>query len=86
MQAILFYMVQQEAGLTKEARLLKVIDRLLPFLHNMTSEGRAWRNNSITKIQVPKAHQFIEDEAPEIHFWFRSKLDYAVEQGWLVDS
>jgi len=77
---------EQEAGLTKEARLLKVIDRLLPFLHNMTSEGRAWQKNSITKIQVLKAHQFIEDEAPEIHFWFRTKLDYAVEQGWLVDS
>ena len=77
---------EQEAGTTKEARLLKVIDRLLPFLHNMTSEGRAWRNNGITRSQVLKFHQFIEAEAPEIHFWFRSKLDYAVEQGWLAAS
>jgi putative hydrolase of HD superfamily len=52
----------------------------------MTSEGRAWQNNGITKSQVLKVHQFIEDEAPEIHVWFRSKLDYAVEQGWLAAS
>lgn len=77
---------EQEAGNTKEARLLKVIDRLLPFLHNMSSEGRTWQNHGITKSQVLKMHQFIESESPEIHTWFRSKLDYAVAQGWLADA
>lgn len=77
---------EQEAGLSREAKLLKVIDRLLPFLHNMTSEGRAWRDNGITKSQVLKVHQFIEIESPEIHTWFKIKLDYAVEQGWLAAS
>lgn len=77
---------EQETGLSRESKLLKVIDRLLPFLHNMTSEGRAWRDNGITKSQVLKAHQFIEIESPEIHTWFRVKLDYAVEQGWLAAS
>lgn len=77
---------EQESGASKEARLLKVIDRLLPFLHNITSEGRAWRDNGITKSQVLDAHQFIEHESEEIHTWFRSKLDHAVEQGWLAAS
>ena len=77
---------EQETGLSRESKLLKVIDRLLPFLHNMTSEGRAWRDNGITKSQVLKAHQFIEIESPEIHTWFKVKLDYAVEQGWLAAS
>ena len=77
---------EQEAGNSKEARLLKVIDRLLPFMHNMTSEGRAWRNHGIRKSQVLHVHQFIENEQPEIYAWFISKLDYAVEQGWLADS
>ena len=76
---------EQEAGNSKEARLLKVIDRLLPFMHNMTSEGRAWRNHGIRKSQVLNVHQFIENEQPEIYAWFISKLDYAVEQGWLAD-
>jgi len=77
---------EQEAGKTKEARLLKVIDRLLPFFHNMTSKGRAWRDNGVTKIEVQNTHQFIADEDPEIHAWFQSKLNYAVEQGWLKAS
>jgi len=74
---------EQEAGESKEARLLKVIDRLLPFLHNITSEGRAWQDNNINKVQVLKMHQFIENENPEIYEWFISKVEYAVEQGWL---
>lgn len=74
---------EQEAGQSKEAKLLKVIDRLLPFLHNMTSEGRAWRDNNVHKTQVLKMHQFIENENPEIYAWFISKVEYAVEQGWL---
>jgi putative hydrolase of HD superfamily len=77
---------EQEAGRSKEAKLLKVIDRLLPFLHNITSEGRAWRDNDIHKSQVLKMHQFIEAESPEIYNWFLEQLEYAVEQGWLNDS
>lgn len=77
---------EQEAGQTKEARLLKVVDRLLPFLHNMTSEGRAWRDNGIRKSQVLAMHQFMEHENREIHEWFKSRVEYAVEQGWLEAS
>lgn len=77
---------EQEAGASREAKLLKVIDRLLPFLHNMTSEGRAWQDKGIHKNQVLKMHQFIENENAEIYGWFISKLEYAVEQGWLDAS
>ena len=77
---------EQESGDTKEAKLLKLVDRLLPFLHNIASEGRAWRDNGIHKNQVLKMHQFIENENPEIYAWFVSKLEYAVERGWLNGS
>ncbi len=77
---------EQEAGESRESKLLKVIDRLLPFLHNITSEGRAWQVNGIHKNQVLKMHRFIEGESPEIYSWFIEKVEYAVEQGWLNDS
>lgn len=77
---------EQEVGASKEARLLKVIDRLLPFLHNISSGGRAWRDNNINKNQVLKMHQFIEKENPEIYEWFIVKVEHAVEQGWLNAS
>lgn len=83
---ILEYWDEQEAGASKEAKLLKVIDRLLPFLHNISSEGRAWRDNDVHRDQVLKMHQFIEKENSELYRWFLSKLEHAVEQGWLNAS
>lgn len=74
---------EQEVGNSKEARLLKIIDRLLPFLHNISSEGRAWQDNGIHKSQVLEMHNFIEGENPEIYQWFIAKVEHAVEQGWL---
>lgn len=76
---------EQEIGVSREARLVKVMDRLLPCLHNLNSAGRAWQENGIQKSQVLKMHSFIEHENPEIYRWFISKLEYAVEQGWLKD-
>jgi putative hydrolase of HD superfamily len=82
---ILMLWDEQEAAGSKQARLLKVIDRLLPFLHNIASEGRAWRDHGIHKHQVLKMHQFIEQENPELYKWFISKVEHAVEKGWLID-
>lgn len=73
----------QEFGDSKEAKLLKIIDRLLPFLHNITSEGRTWKQNGIKRSQVMKMHDFIKTENPEIYAWFVSKVEHSVEQGWL---
>jgi putative hydrolase of HD superfamily len=39
----------QETGESTEAKLLKVVDRLLPFLHNISSQGRAWKENGVFK-------------------------------------
>ncbi len=77
---------EQETGDSREAKLLKVIDRLLPFLHNLSSEGQAWKDNGIQKHQVLQMHQFIETESPEIYAWFLAKVDFACEQGWLAAS
>ena len=77
---------EQEAGESKEARLLKVIDRLLPFLHSITNQGRSWQENNVHKAQVMQVHQFIAKENQEIYEWFLLKLEYAVEQGWLISN
>ena len=61
----------------------QAIDRLLPFLHNISSEGRAWQDNIIHKDQVLKMHSFIENENPEIYAWFIENVEIAVEKGWL---
>lgn len=77
---------EQEAGLSKEARLLKVLDRLLPLLLNLNSQGRAWRDNGVRRSQVEQVHGFISDEFPEIHQWLLAQLDEAVAKGWLLEG
>lgn len=77
---------EQDYGESKEAKLLKVVDRLLPIFHNITSQGRAWKDHGVNASQVRKVHRFIEGESPEIYEWFSEQLDYAIEQGWLDAS
>ncbi|WLP95566.1 HD family hydrolase [Psychrobacter sp. M13] len=77
---------EQETGTSPETKLLKVVDRLLPFLHNINSEGRTWRESNVKKSQVANAHAFISDNFPEIHAWMFHQLNLAVQAGWLINE
>ena len=77
---------EQEYGKSIETKLLKTVDRLLPFLHNISSKGKTWQELGIKKTQVLKAHAFIADDFPEIHSWIIDKIQMAVQKGWLNDS
>lgn len=77
---------EQENGASIETKLLKTVDRLLPFLHNISSNGKTWKELKIKKSQVLMAHAFIADDFPEIHSWMLDKIQVAVKEGWLNDS
>lgn len=74
---------EQELGNSKEAILLKTVDRLLPFLLNINNDGKPWKENNVTKSQVSGAHAFIAETFPEIHQWVMHNIDQAVAKGWL---
>lgn len=76
----------QETGSSKETELLKVVDRLLPFLLNLNTEGKTWRELGVTRSQVAGAHAFIQDSFAPIHKWLSHNIDYATQQGWLIDK
>ena len=76
---------EQETGHSKETQLLRVVDRLLPFLLNLNTEGKTWMDANVTRSQVAGAHGFIKDSFPSIHEWLTKQIDYATEQGWLID-
>ena len=77
---------EQETGNSKEADLLRVVDRLLPFLLNLNTEGKTWIKLGVTRSQVAGAHEFIKDSFPPIHDWLSQNIEYATQQGWLVDK
>ena len=74
---------EQEYGESEETKLLKVMDRVLPFLLNIQSDGKAWIENGIHAHQVENAHAFIADINPDVHAWLKEKIAFAVSQGWL---
>ena len=76
----------QETGSSKESQLLKVVDRLLPFLLNLNTDGKTWIELGVTRSQVAGAHAFIEDSFPPIHDWLSRNIAYATQQGWLIDA
>ncbi len=77
---------EQEYGNSAEVKLLKAADRLLPFMMNVHTKGRAWRELGVKKSQVLGRHQFIEQTFPEIFYWIEAQVNIAVKQGWLLDS
>ena len=76
----------QETGTSSEAKLIKAVDRLLPFLLNLNTQGRTWINLGVTRSQVAGAHAFIANEFPQIHHWMRTQIEYATKMGWLIDE
>ena len=77
---------EQETGNSAENQLLKVVDRLLPFLLNLNTEGKTWRELGVTRSQVAGAHAFIQDSFAPIHKWLSHNIDYATQKGWLIDK
>ncbi|MGP5502943.1 HD domain-containing protein [Psychrobacter faecalis] len=75
----------QETGRSKEAELLRVIDRILPFLLNLNTGGKTWSDHEVTRSQVTGVLRFIKDSLPSIHQWLLEQVEYATEQGWLID-
>jgi len=76
---------EYEAQKTKESRWVKVADRFLPFIMNISTEGKTWVEQGVHKDQVIKVNQVVKEEAPEIFDWVIKKIDMAVEKGWLKE-
>jgi len=74
---------EQEAGHSIEARLIKVVDRILPLQLNVESEGKAWLENDVHQDQVLSMNAFIGDEYPALFAWVEAQVVHAVDKGWL---
>jgi putative hydrolase of HD superfamily len=78
--------LEYEANITTESKWVKVADRLLPFLHNIASSGKTWREQGISRSQVLAVNRPIADTYPGLFDWIVEQIDMATEKGWLLDS
>lgn len=75
-----------EEQVSMESRWVKIVDRLLPFMMNLNTHGKAWQEQGISKSQVIEINQLVAKEAPDIYDWMLHQIDEAVEKKWLVNS
>jgi len=77
---------EYEAQQTVESRWVKVLDRLMPFIINLATEGRTWKEQGVTRSQVLRINETTRQQAPELFAWMQVEIDACVEKGWLRDE
>lgn len=78
--------LEYEAQETPESRWVKVLDRLIPFIVNLATQGRNWKEQSVSRSQVLKVSRPVRETAPEIHAWMLRRIEQCVADGWLHDA
>jgi putative hydrolase of HD superfamily len=72
-----------EARETTEARYANALDRLQPMLHNLATEGHAWRKHRVTADRVLRRNRVIRDGAPALWEYARGMVADAVRLGYV---
>ena len=78
--------LEYEAQQTRESRWVKVMDRVMPFVVNLATQGQNWKDQSIRRSQVVAVSKPVADHAPEIFAWMEERIDECVRAGWLIDE
>ena len=71
---------------TPESKWVKVVDRLLPFMMNLATNGRTWKEQGIRRSQVIDLNRGVRDVSPGLFEWMKGEIDAAVNNGWLIDA
>lgn len=72
-----------EAIESPEARFAKAIDRLMPILNNYYSNGRSWKENGISREQVIRKCQGINDGSEALWEFALGIINQAKKKGYL---
>lgn len=77
---------EYEDGGSLEGHWVRLVDRLLPFLLNLATEGKSWREQGINRTQVLEINRCVADTSEFIYNWMIQETNRAVELGWLKDA
>lgn len=72
-----------EARETPDARFAASLDRLMPLLHNYTTQGSTWREHGVTGDRVLARNAVIGEGSETLWQLARSLVEDAMEKGYL---
>jgi putative hydrolases of HD superfamily len=75
-----------EAQQSPESRWVKALDRLMPFIVNLATQGRNWKEQCVSRSQALRVSQPIREVAPEIYEWLVQRTVQCVQDGWLRED
>ncbi|MFI5143734.1 MAG: HD family hydrolase [Thermoanaerobaculales bacterium] len=75
-----------EAKDTPEARFATAVDRLMPVLHNLETDGRSWREHGISADRVLARNRAMAEGAPVLWEYARARIEEAVARGQLAPA
>ena len=78
--------LEYEAQVSVESRWVRVLDRLMPFIVNLSTQGINWKEQSVSRSQVLRVSQPVREHAPEIYEWMVGQVGECVKAGWLIDA
>jgi len=71
---------------TAESQWVKLADRILPFMLNLATEGRIWKQRDICRSQVLNLNLPVKKACPAVYEWMEARVEEAVNSGWLRDA
>ena len=74
-----------DQGKSAEAEFANALDRMIPFLHNMHSQGYTWRQHDVRRTQVQERMEPVLRVFPQMRVYIEEKMDEAVKNGWLKE-
>jgi putative hydrolase of HD superfamily len=78
--------LEYEEQETRESRWVRVMDRLMPFIVNLATQGQTWRDQAVARSQVLLISEPIRQQAPELFAWLVQQAEECVVKGWLRDA
>ncbi len=76
---------EYESRTTAEARFARALDRLMPLLHNIHTQGESWRAHGVTSEQVRRINGSIADGSQRLWDHAVALIDQAVAKGHLAE-
>jgi putative hydrolases of HD superfamily len=78
--------LEYEEQVSLESRWVKVLDRFMPFIVNLATQGTNWKEQSVSRTQLLRVSEPVREQAPEIYQWMIERIGECIKAGWLLDA
>lgn len=70
---------------TEEARFVRALDRLNPFMSHMENEGIIWKEKKMTKTLLMSRMMDVKEFCPKLFPYIEESVKEAIGKGWILD-